>query len=156
MHLLKYQQVRPAANVLGRMLAEVVAGLEISLPAGMIAVVPVPLHFRKRAQRGFNQAELIARYAVNKLARADRFQIVADVLIRSRETGSQIGLTKHQRRENLRGAFKVNAPERIAGRSVLLVGDTSTPSSACSSVALGLRDHGPALVSPCSPGGRRR
>ncbi len=60
-HLLKFQQVRPAAAVLGRLLAETIANLEQAMPVGMIAVVPVPLHTRKQAQRGFNQAEMIAR-----------------------------------------------------------------------------------------------
>ena len=48
------------------------------------------------------------------------------MLLRHRETGSQIGLTRHQRRENLRGAFAVTDAERIAGRDVLLVDDVFT------------------------------
>src|SRR5262249_28249873 len=65
-HLLKYQQMRPAASVLGRMLAKVMTDLEPWLPAGKIAVVPVPLHPRKQRQRGFNQAELITRSAMKQ------------------------------------------------------------------------------------------
>jgi len=41
----------------------------------MIAVVPVPLHRRKQAQRGFNQAEMIARAALKALARPKRFEL---------------------------------------------------------------------------------
>ena len=70
--MLKFQQVRPAAAVLGRMVAETIADLEKAMPVGMIAVVPVPLHKRKQAQRGFNQAEMIARSALkNWLGRND-------------------------------------------------------------------------------------
>ncbi len=65
-HVLKFQQVRPAAAVLGRMVAETMANLEKAMPVGTIAVVPVPLHKRKRAQRGFNQAEMIARTALKQ------------------------------------------------------------------------------------------
>ncbi len=136
-HLLKYRQVRPAANVLGRMLAEVISGLEGGVPAGTIAVVPVPLHARKQAQRGFNQSELIARIALKQLARPERFQLCAGSLIRCRETVSQIGLTRHQRRENLRGAFAVKNEAQIANRHVLLVDDvftTGTTASECSRV----------------------
>src|SRR3989475_411374 len=60
-HLLKYEQVRPAANVLGRMLSEVIGGLKPSFGDDSVVVIPVPLHPGKLRQRGFNQAELIAR-----------------------------------------------------------------------------------------------
>ena len=136
-HLLKYQQVRPAAAVLGRMLAEAIAGMESILPAGPITVVPVPLHAKKRTQRGFNQSELIARAALKQLNRPERFQISVSALLRRRETESQIGLTRHQRRENLRGAFTVADRERILKRNVLLVDDvftTGTTASECASV----------------------
>jgi ComF family protein len=138
-HLLKFQQVRPAAAVLGRLLAETIANLEQAMPAGTIAIVPVPLHRRKQAQRGFNQAELIARGALKQLSRPKRFDLCTGVLVRRRETGSQIGLTRHQRRENLRGAFAVSDPTRILNRDVLLVDDvytTGTTASECARVLL--------------------
>jgi ComF family protein len=138
-HVLKFQQVRPAAAVLGRMLAETMAQLEKTMPVATIAVVPVPLHKRKRAQRGFNQAEMIARSALKQLSRPKRFDLCAGVLLRRRETGSQIGLTRHQRRENLRGAFAVNDPTRILNRDVLLIDDvltTGTTASECARVLL--------------------
>jgi len=103
-HLLKYGGVRPAANVLGRMLAEAIATLEPEFLADSLAVIPVPLHRSKLHQRGFNQAELIARAAM-KVRRGDRLRLCVGVLERKRETASQIGLTSHQRRGNLRGAF---------------------------------------------------
>jgi ComF family protein len=140
-HLLKFQQVRPAAAVLGRMLAETIAGMEKAMPVGTIAVVPVPLYKRKQAQRGFNQAEVIARAALKQLSRPKRFDLMTGVLVRHRETGSQIGLTSHQRRENLRGAFAVptSDPPRILGRDVLLIDDvltTGTTASECARVLL--------------------
>jgi ComF family protein len=137
-HLLKFQQVRPASAVLGRMLAETIANLEQTMPVGKIAVVPVPLHKRKQAQRGFNQAEMIARGALKQLSRPKRFDLCTGVLVR-RETGSQIGLTRHQRRENLRGAFAVSDPTRILNSDILLVDDvftTGTTASECARVLL--------------------
>jgi ComF family protein len=138
-HLLKFQQVRPASAVLGRMLAEAIANLEQTMPVGKIAVVPVPLHKRKQAQRGFNQAEMIARGALKQLSRPKRFDLCTGVLVRRRETGSQIGLTRHQRRENLRGAFAVSDPTRILNSDILLVDDvftTGTTASECARVLL--------------------
>ena len=141
-HLLKYQQVRPAAAVLGRMLAETITGIETTLLPGLIAVVPVPLHVRKRVQRGFNQSELIARAALKQLGRPERFQMLTGALVRRRETESQIGLTRHQRRENLRGAFVVAEPERLATRDVLLVDDVFTTGTTASECARVLRRAG--------------
>jgi ComF family protein len=138
-HVLKFQQVRPAATVLGRMLAETIANLEQAMPVGTVAVVPVPLYRRKQAQRGFNQAETIARSALKQLSRPKRFELCAEVLLRRRETGSQIGLTRHQRRENLRGAFGVSDPTQILKRDILLVDDvltTGTTASECARVLL--------------------
>ena len=145
-HLLKYQQVRPAANVLGRMMAEVISGLEQRIPAGAIALVPVPLHARKHAQRGFNQSELIAAAALKQLGEPERFALSTGVLARTRETGSQIGLTRHQRRENLRGAFAVSRPAGIANRYVLLVDDVYTTGTTASECARVLRKAGASQV----------
>jgi ComF family protein len=145
-HLLKYEQVRPAANVLGRMLAEAIADLEPLFGASLPLVVPVPLHSRKLRQRGFNQSELIARAAV-KLTPADRrMQVSSGVLQRCRETQSQIGLSRHQRRENMRGAFAVAKSAEIAGREVLLVDDVFTTGTTVSECARVLRRAGASKV----------
>jgi len=138
-HVLKFQQVRPAAQFLGRVLAETIANLEQAMPVGTIAVVPVPLHKRKQAQRGFNQAEMIARVVVKQLSRPKRFELCTGILVRRRDTGSQIGLTSHQRRENLGGAFAVDDPTRILKRDILLIDDvltTGTTASECARVLL--------------------
>ncbi len=145
-HLLKFERVRPAAGVLGRMLAEAIAKLEPALPSGTISVVPVPLHRRKQAERGFNHAERIATAALKKLAMPGRFGMISDVLVRRRETASQIGLTSHQRRENLRGAFAVTDPTRFAGRNILLVDDVLTTGTTASECAKVLRRAGASNV----------
>ena len=142
-HLLKYEQVRPAAVVLGRMLAEAASGIESSWTQHSVVVIPVPLHARKLRQRGFNQSELIAHDAI-KLS--GRMVLHSRVLQRQRETKSQIGLTRHQRRENLRGAFAVTRPEEIAGREILLVDDVFTTGTTVSECARVLRRAGASKV----------
>ncbi len=134
-HLLKFEQVRPLAAVLGRMLSETIVSLEPSLPAGRIAVVSVPLYPKKKAQRGFNQAEVIARAALKHLARPERFEFVERGLVRTRDTGSQIGLSRRQRRENLRGAFAVSDPTPISDRYILLLDDVYTTGATASECA---------------------
>ena len=145
-HQLKYGGVRPAANVLGRMLAEALAALAPEFPADSVAVVPVPLHRTKLRQRGFNQADLIARAAMKISPASDRLHLCAGVLERKRETESQIGLTTHQRRENLRGAFGVVQRELVAGREVLVVDDVYTTGATVSECARVLRRAGATKV----------
>lgn len=141
-HLLKYERVKPAANVLGRMLAEVMAELQPSFEHKDVVVVPVPLHADKRKARGFNQAELIARSASKLVPFAKQLELAAEGMLRIRDTSSQIGLTRRQRRENLRGAFVVSNPEAIAGREVLLVDDVLTTGTTASECARVLRRAG--------------
>jgi ComF family protein len=143
-HLLKYDQVRPAATVLGRMLAEAIGDLRPCFSADPVAVVPIPLHIRKFRQRGFNQAELIARSALKMLP--ETFRLETRVLERQRETQSQIGLSRHQRRENVRGAFVVVRPNEIAEREVLLVDDVLTTGTTASECARVLRRAGASKI----------
>lgn len=145
-HLLKYNGVRPAANVLGRMLAEVIASLEPAFEQDIVMVIPVPLFKTRRRQRGFNQAELIARAAVKVYPVRDRLHLGADILQRKRDTHSQIGLTSHQRRENLRGAFAVTRAAEVTGREVLLVDDVYTTGTTASECARVLRRAGASQV----------
>ncbi len=143
-HLLKYDHVRPAANVLGRMLAEAIEDLRPFLGDDKISVVPVPLFVRKHRQRGFNQAELIARAALKLMA--GPFQLAPELLQRCRETQSQIGLSRHQRRENMRGAFVATKPEENSSRIILLVDDVMTTGTTVSECARVLRRAGASKV----------
>lgn len=137
-HLLKYDQIRPAANILGGLLAKAIARLDPNFADERVIVIPVPLYRGKRRQRGFNQAELIAKAALLS-GNSKRFELKTNLLRRLRPTESQIGLTRHQRRENIRGAFGVANKEEVAGREILLVDDvftTGTTASECTRVLL--------------------
>jgi ComF family protein len=141
-HLLKYEKVRPVANVLGRMLAEIVAELEPAFGEAPILVVPVALHASKKRERGFNQSELIARSAVKQSGMGNRLELDSDLLERCRITQSQIVLSRHQRRENIRGAFTVAKLEKVAGREVLLIDDVFTTGTTVAECARILRRAG--------------
>ena len=138
-HLLKYEQVEPAAATLGQMLAEAVHKLDLT--SKPVLVIPVPLHRSKRRQRRFNQAELIARWALKKNA-FPAAQLSTDVVERTRATVSQIGLTRSQRAENIRGAFRVKHLSRVEGRQILLIDDVLTTGTTANECARVLRKAG--------------
>ena len=85
-------------------------------------------------------AELIARAALKLIASRDCYALATDVLERSRDTQSQVGLTPHQRRANMRGAFRVKDRGRLSGREVLLVDDVFTTGATLCSAAAALLD----------------
>ncbi len=145
-HLLKFGGVRPAASILGRMLAEAIATLTPEFSEESVAMIPVPLHRAKLRLRGFNQADLIARAAMKILAPPGRLHLSMGVLERTRETVSQIGLTSHQRRINLRGAFRVAQPEAVKGRAALVIDDVYTTGATVSECARVLRRAGATKV----------
>jgi len=144
-HLLKYNGVRPAAGVLGRMLAEAIGDMGPVFGKAQVIVIPVPLYKSKQHERRFNQAELIAEAALKHFTH-ERFELRTGILERIRDTHSQIGLTSHQRRENMRGAFAVTRAEEITGRVVLLVDDVYTTGTTATECAKVLRRAGAAQV----------
>ena len=144
-HLLKYNGVRPAATVLGRMLAEAWKTVDCNFEPPVVLVVPVPLFKGKRRERGFNQSELIARAALKRY-QGHPLRLAPDLLKRVRPTHSQIGLTSHQRRENLRGAFVVTRAEEVIGREIVLVDDVYTTGTTATECARVLRKAGASKV----------
>jgi ComF family protein len=150
-HLLKYGGIRPAAGVLGRMLAEAISHTKpaegaLDFAKSKTVVIPVPLHKSKHRQRGFNQAELIARATLKCVPAPDQYRLADNILQRQRDTHSQIGLTSHQRRENMRGAFAVTRPKEVNGQEVLLVDDVYTTGTTVSECARVLRRAGASRV----------
>ncbi len=139
-HLLKYEQMRPAANLLAARLAQLIAGRSFA-GSDPVLLIPVPLHRIKHRLRGFNQSELIARIAARYLDRA-RFTVHVGNLRRVRATVSQTGLTRHQRRENVRGAFVVATPAQLRDRTVILIDDVYTTGTTLNECARVLRKAG--------------
>lgn len=134
-YLLKYDRIRPAAGLLGRMLSETFLDLAPCFDAGEPLVIPVPLHSTKLRERGFNQSEMIARAALKCVPLGP---LETGTLARKRATESQTGLAPQQRRANVRGAFVVSR-EAVSGRDILLVDDvmtTGTTASECARVLL--------------------
>jgi len=114
-------------------------------------VVPVPLHARRRRMRGFNQAFLLANHLIDlnrQLPDPEFFArgIDRDMLLRCRWTHPQTGLTKDRRKTNIADAFTVNAPEKAAGKHILLIDDVYTTGATVDECARILIQAGAARV----------
>ncbi len=131
-HLLKYGKVHTLAAPLGRFLAA-------ALPRDQRfdAIVPVPMHWRRRWERGFNQSLLLAQVLAQRTGLP-----VCGALRRGRSTPPQAGLTGAQRRGNMARAFDVRKPEQVKGRRILLVDDVLTTGATAGACARALKRAG--------------
>jgi ComF family protein len=109
---------------------------------GADIVLPVPLHWRRRWTRGYNQSEVLAR------ALAERLQVPCRPrwLKRTRHTPLQTAQTAATRRDNVRGVFAAPARPELRGKTVLLVDDVLTSGSTASEAARALRAAGAGRV----------
>ncbi len=135
-HLFKYQGIRTLAHPLANLLAD-------ALPRDQRfdIIVPVPLHWRRRWTRGFNQSELLA----GRLSRRTGIP-VRGALGRARATATQAGLSNTMRRRNVTAAFRCRRPEQVRGKRILLVDDVMTTGSTAAACALALKRAGAASV----------
>ncbi len=146
LHAFKFGGVRRIAeSVLSGWLAEAILPLQAETAhesgTGLI-VVPVPLFRQRQRERGYNQAELLARSAVRRLGKACpgwQMELRPGVLRRVRDTKAMFQLRPDQRRRNLVGAFEVADPGSVRGRNVLLIDDiltTGATANQCAKVLL--------------------
>ena len=139
-HLYKYACVktlsRPLAGMLGRALPR---------DQAFDAVVPVPLHWRRRWSRGFNQSALLARALSSQSGIP--FQ---QVLRRARFTAVQAGLSNTMRRKNVASAFRVRRTggfvKKLPGSRILLIDDVMTTGATAAACAQTLKRAGASRV----------
>ena len=135
-HRLKYERLSALAGPMGGLMAPVLAS-----PAGFDLIVPVPLHPRRQRDRGFNQAELLAR----EISRFHGVEMNPRALVRVRPTRPQVRTAGHtERASNVAGAFACRSP--VARRHVLLVDDVATTGATLRACAEPLRRAGAAAV----------
>jgi ComF family protein len=104
------------------------------------AVCPVPLAFERQSERGFNQAQEIAR----RVAADSGRRLRTDILLRIRHTSAQMDLALDERRRNVRGAFVARGD--LSGMRVAVVDDVMTTGATLDEVAAALKGAGAARV----------
>ena len=133
----KYKNLKAMGAPLGRFLAEKLS----ELPA-CDAIVPVPLHYRRLRQRGYNQSSLLAR----EVARVSGLALVEDSLVRQRNTPPQArSSSSEERQANVADAFACR-DRQLQGKRVIILDDVFTTGATLSACAAAVKAAGAASV----------
>jgi ComF family protein len=132
-HQLKFNQKLAYSRLLGGLLVDAVSGHGTPLPD---CILPVPLHPRRLRQRGFNQSIEIAR----PVASVFNLRLDSGSIVRVRDTRTQTGLDRNQRRKNIRGAFEIGRP--LSARHIAVLDDVVTTTSTVNELARLLKKSG--------------
>lgn len=136
---LKYGGIKAGAPQLGDLLADYIN--DNPLPGEIIT--PVPMHRRRMRERGYNQAELLAR----RVAAHRKLSYERDLLFRTRQVEPQAGIgSAAQRAVNVAGSIGVSADRDVSGASVILVDDVATTGSTLETCAGALKQAGAVSV----------
>lgn len=134
--LLKYEPLEPLGRWFAERLADLARGDTVFQEADI--VVPVPLHRDRQRDRGYNQAELIARPLARILGRPCR----SVLLVRTRPRPDKLHLTFEERWSSVRGAFAARPGSQVDNRRVLLLDDVMTTGATLDACAHALRVAG--------------
>src|SRR3989344_1586032 len=156
-HYLKFRFIQELAGPLAKILADfwqnynynnVETHNYASLPTDNPIIVPVPLNKKRLLERGFNQAELIAKIFAGHFD----YPLMTNAVIKHRHTRHQVGLSKKERLTNVKGAFKVENVEKISAKGgpalgwknqvIILIDDVVTTGSTLEEIARVLKEAG--------------
>lgn len=137
LHNLKYLRQAQLGAILGARLVPVFESLSWQPDF----ITPVPMHAKRLKERGYNQADLIAR----AFASLVNIPYIPDALTRTKETISQVGLSAQERQENMRDVFKAQS-EDFGGKIGIIVDDVLTTGATLHECANALYDGGAKMV----------
>ncbi len=124
-HRFKYRGKLTHGKLLGQLLAQHISDCathaDWKIPD---LLIPTPMHWTRRWQRGFNQAEILGQY----LASTTGIPLATQIIRRLHRTPAQKELTRSERQKNLRKAFTIsaNAQQKIIGKRIALIDDVVT------------------------------
>lgn len=101
-------------------------------------IIPVPIHIKRKRQRGYDQSELIAR----KIAEYLKLELIINCLIKQKSTVPQSSLTKKQRLENVKQVYKIINKQKIKDKRIILFDDIYTTGATANECAKVLKEEG--------------
>ncbi len=139
-HEYKYNSIKEMSFPLGNFMAKHLHKHFDVYPSTIIA--PVPLHWTRKLQRGFNQSYLLSAIIGNLL----NIPVEKYSLVRRKITKTQQGLSRRERQHNLLGAFGVINPAAFLNKNIILIDDVMTTTSTVNECAKMLKESGAAQV----------
>jgi len=139
LHQIKYKNKPFLARRLGHLYGELLK--ENGYDRCWDAMVPVPLHAKKRKARGYNQSEELALGMAESLALPCR-----DLLVRKIPTQSQTNKSRMERWENVSEVFAVSVPNQVSDQRLLIVDDVMTTGATLAACALAMQQYTPQSI----------
>ncbi len=164
----KYYAAGNATKIAGEYLAQLLLA-EAADIVGTPLLIPMPMHPKRRKQRGHNQTEVLCEAALKELPKGrdknslavhspcragthpedfftEGFSYSNNVLERVRHTKPQQGLERHNRLQNVKGSMQVADPSKITGRVCIVVDDVTTTGASFAEAKRALKEAGAAEV----------
>lgn len=102
-------------------------------------IIPVPIHKKRKNERGYNQSELIAKKITENI---NELQLITNSIIKEKNTVAQSTLTKEQRKQNVKQVYKLINKEKIQNKKIILLDDIYTTGSTAEECSRILKQNG--------------
>ncbi len=129
LHLLKYKNRKDVGLIMGRMMGEELS--QSGFFTDIDIIVPVPLHVKKKRQRGYNQSEVLAA----GVSQVTGLPVQSGGVVRNRYTDTQTRKTVFERWDNVKNVFMVQNSELFCSKHILLIDDVLTTGATCAACA---------------------
>ncbi len=136
-HNFKYNHILEMGSDLGELMVTSLKENKENIGSEII-VTAVPLYFLRKAQRGFNQSEILAEIVANKINLPKNFKILKKI----HQTVPQVKYSGEKRRENLKNSFKIIDKSAVKNRTIVLVDDVTTTGTTLDECAWVLKEAG--------------
>jgi ComF family protein len=137
---MKFRKNRKCFTLAGKLLYPMI-------PSGYL-IIPVPISSKRRRDRGYNQAEILAE-EIKNLDKEGRLEIGKDLIVK-KHVPAQTSLLRKKRMENMKGVFIVTKPEKIRGRDIVVLDDVITTGATVGEMSRVFKEAGAARITAIS------